>query len=166
MNDNWVNINLKKLAANLLPINWRKPVMLAFVWSIIAPVQIILNEFQLRRKQNIYRVNHNWMICYLEAALNDEFDRIERKIRIDEPDIFPGKYIFTLGEQKPKYLGTMYIRTAAELGDTGVDFTVNMHGVSANIFDIRAQVDFYKLAGTRYNVINLPMQAEEGGIIT
>ena len=95
------------------------------------------------------------MKCYMESALNDEFDPEGRQITIDEPDYYLGKYIYTSGENKPRYLGTMYINTSDELNGTGPDFYVNMHGVVANIYDVRALVDFYRLAGPRYAIINL-----------
>lgn len=94
------------------------------------------------------------MKVYMQSALNDEFDPQLRRIVIDEPDLYLSKYIYTAVEAKPQYLGTLYLRTAAESSDTGLDFTVNMNMVQADKYDVAAMVDFYRLFGTRYNMIN------------
>lgn len=159
MNEHWTKISLRRLSAELLPIAWRKPRMLAFVWSLITPLQIILFDFQSARKRNIYRVNHNWMKCYLQAALNDEFDPQERRITIDETFESNAYYIYTNSmlidpDLSPKYLGTGYLRENAYY-DANQDFVVNMHGVLANWDDVRALVDFYKMDGTRYLIKGL-----------
>lgn len=154
-NQGWFNLDLDKLVILLLPIAWRRPRTVAFLQALVAPLKSLHYNFRINRVKNLYRIRHNWMKCYMEAALNDEFDPQERRITIDEPDVHLNKYIYTEAENKPKYLGTMYLRTLAELDGSGMDFTVNFNGASGNIYDIRALVDFYKLAGPRYNIINL-----------
>lgn len=151
----WYDLDMNRLVILLLPINWRKPKMIAFLQSMAAPLKQLHYDFWLNRRQNLYKVRHNFMICYLQSALNDEFDPQLRRIVIEEPEIFANRYIYTSGEQKPRYLGVMYLRTSEEMGDTGVDFTVNMNGVFADIYDVKGLVDFYKLAGPRYKIINL-----------
>ncbi|MBW7839223.1 MAG: hypothetical protein H3C36_06240 [Chitinophagaceae bacterium] len=151
----WYDLDMNRLIILLMPINWRKPKMIALLQSLAAPLRQLHYDFWLNRRQNLYKVRHNFMICYLQAALNDEFDPQLRRIVIEEPEVFANRYIYTSGELKPRYLGVMYLRTSEELGDTGVDFTVNMNGVFADIYDVRGLVDFYKLAGPRYKVINL-----------
>ena len=101
------------------------------------------------------------MKCYLQSALNDEFDPQERRITIDEDDMFLNKYIFTSGEDKPKFLGTMFLRTSEEYEGTGEDFTVNMHLVKADKHDVEALIDFYKLDGPRYKIINFGLTITE-----
>lgn len=156
INIGWWNLDVSKWVILLLPIEWRQPKNIAFLQSLAEPIKRIHYDFRINRIRNIYMVRHNWMKCYMQEALNDEFDPQERRITIDEPDIFLNKYIYTNAEDKPKYLGTMYLRTSAELNNDGFDFTVNMNGATGNIYDIRALVDFYRIAGPRYNVINLP----------
>lgn len=154
--NNWWDLDMNKLVILLLPIHWRKPKMVAFMQALAAPLRELHYSFVRNRIKNMYRIRHNFMICYMEAALNDEFDPAQRRIRIDEPEMYANRYIYTSGEQQPKYLGTMYLRSSAELEGGGFDFTVNMNGAVADIHDIRALVDFYKLAGPRYN-INMPI---------
>lgn len=149
----WYNIDFNRLVILLLPINWRKSGMTAFMQSLIAPVKELHYQFLQNRKRNVYRIGHNWMKVYMQAALNDEFDPQLRRIVIDEPDL-EGNYIYTAVENKPRYLSKMYLRTSWESSDSGFDFTVNMNMVQADKYDVAAMVDFYRLFGTRYNMIN------------
>lgn len=149
------NIDYNKLIILLLPTFLRKPKIVAFLQSAIAPVVNIHYEFLQRRLEDHYKLDHNWQVCYLEAMLNDRFDIATRKIKIIEGDRYERKYIYTNAELKPKYLGSLFIRPSSDYSDGGFDFTVDMQGVSANIYDVEAQVKFYKLEGTRFNIINL-----------
>ena len=151
----WFALNVDRLVILLLPILWRKPKMVAFLQALAAPIKLIHYDWKIMRVNNLYRIRHNWMKCYLQAALNDEFDPEQRRITIDEPEIFTNKYIYTLGEAKPKYLGKMYLRTHAENSGNGIDFTVNMNGAVANIYDIRAFVDYYKMDGPKYRITGM-----------
>lgn len=155
----WYNLNLKVLAAELLPILWRKPRMLTFLWSLITPVQSIYFEFMAARKRNIYRAKNNWMKCYLQTALNDEFDPQQRRITIDEILESDALYIYNHGmfidpNLEPTYLDDepVYLEMNSAYDDTQ-DFIVNLHSVQANFADVRALVDYYKMDGTRYKII-------------
>ncbi|NLN33875.1 MAG: hypothetical protein GX159_09830 [Flavobacteriaceae bacterium] len=153
--NSWFDLNVDKLVILLLRTYLRFPKRIAYLQTLAKPLKRIHYEWKINRLKNLYRISHNWMKCYMESALNDEFDPQLRRITIDEPDIHLNKYIYTQSENKPKFLGTMYLRTSAELDGSGMDFTVNFNGASGNIYDIRALVDFYKMAGPRYNIINL-----------
>ncbi|MBS7334267.1 MAG: hypothetical protein KIG88_11790 [Weeksellaceae bacterium] len=91
----------------------------------------------------------------MEAVLNDMFDLDLRRVRIIEGDRYERNYIYTHAERKPKYLGTLFLRRAEDYSDTGYDFTVDMANVFADWYDVDALVKFYKLEGTRFNIINL-----------
>lgn len=151
----WFALDVDRLVILLLPILWRKPKMVAYLQALVAPIKLIHYDWKVMRVNNLYRIRHNWMKCYLQAALNDEFDPELRRIRIDEPNIYSNKYIYTLGEGKPKYLGKLYLRTHAESSGNGIDFTVNMNGVAASVYDIRNLVDYYKMDGTKYKIVGL-----------
>ena len=149
------NIDFNKLVILLLPTFMRQSRLIAFMKSAIAPVVRIHYEFLQKRLDDHYKLDHNWQVCYLEAALNDRFDVSERRIKIIEGDQYDRKYIYTEGEQKPKYLGTLFIRQSSDYSDDSFDFTIDMNNVSADFYDVEAQVKFYKLEGTRFNIINL-----------
>lgn len=149
----WYDLDIDKLIILLLPIHWRKPITIAFLQVLASPLKTLHYNWKINRARNIYRVNHNFQKTYLEAALNDEFDPQLRRIRVEEDVVATYNYIYTFGEEKPRNLGIMHLYPHYAY-ESAIDFRVNMSGAGANIFDIRALVDFYKLFGTRYIVIN------------
>ena len=89
----------------------------------------------------------------MRKALNDRFDITERRIRIVDGNRYQRQYIYTRGEQKPKYLDTIYLYDRADYGDTGVDFIVLIpRGLRYNKFEMESLIDFYKLASKRYKI--------------
>lgn len=151
----YYNLNFNKLVQLLLPTFLRKPRIIAYLQCAFTPLIGIYDEFKQLRLDDHYKLDHTWQKCYMEAVLNDMFDLDERKIRIIEGDRYERNYIYTHAEQKPKYLGTLFLRRAEDYSDTGYDFTVDMANVTANHYDVVALVKFYKLEGTRFNIINL-----------
>ncbi len=161
------NIDFNKLAGLLLPTLLRKPKMLAFLRLLITPLKRIHYDFsQKQNNQNgdLYRLKHNGQVCYLRKVLNDNFDKEQRRIRILDGNKFRRKYVYTRGENKTIYLGTMYLRSRSDYADTGVDFLVELpkdvwqrHRSQQNdaerFYAIEAFVDFYRLAGKRYKIV-------------
>lgn len=150
------NIDFNKLVVLLLPTFLRKPRFIGFLRAAINPLSKLYDDFNKYRVDGHKKLDHNWQKCYFEKRLNDIYDSLERKIKVVEDDKYSRQYIFTKGESKPKYLGIIYIRSSNDFADTGSDFTVDMNKVDANEDDLNAQINFYKLAGTRHKIINLP----------
>lgn len=151
----WYNIDIQKLTELLTPTFLRKPKMLAWLQALAFPMQKILDDFNFNRNQNLYNLAHNGQVCYLRAVLNDRFDVSQRRIKISDGNRYRRQYIYTDGERKPKYLGTMYLHDDADYSDTGVDFIVLVPaGLSYNDYEMRAVIDFYKLASKRYKIVN------------
>lgn len=151
----YYNLNFRTLVILLLPTFLRKPRFIAFLQTAIVPLSNLHTKFLQRQKEDHYKLDHTWQKCYLQKVLNDAFDVDLRRITIDEGDRYERKYIYTNAEKKPKYLGLIYLRRAEDFADTGYDFTVNMNGVRADWYDVNAMTRFYKLEGTRFNIINL-----------
>lgn len=149
----WYNLNINKLVGLLLPTFLRKEKMLAWLRALHFPLIKIVDDFNFNRNQNLYNLAHNGQVCYLRKALNDRFDVSERRIKITDGNKYNRQYIYTLGEQKPKYLGMIYLRQNADYSDTGVDFIVLIpNGLKYNKFEAKALIDFYKLASKRYKI--------------
>ena len=149
------NIDYRKLVALLTPPALRKTRLLALLEALILPVRTSYGRFGNNRTSNLYKLAHNGQVCYLRKALNDRFDPSLRRIYIAEGNKYEREYIYTSAEQKPRYLGTMYLRQAGDYADTGVDFRVVVpldYDLENNVYQIRALVDFYKLAGKRYQI--------------
>ena len=149
----WCNLNINKLTELLLPTFLRKPKMLVWLRALHFPLIKIVDDFNFNRNQNLYNLAHNGQVCHLCGALNNRFDIAQRRIKIIDGNKYKREYIYTDGEKKPKFLGTIYLRDDADYSDTGVDFVVLIPaGLNYNDYEMRALIDFYKLASKRYKI--------------
>ena len=149
----WYNLNINKLTELLTPTFLRKERMLAWLRVLHFPLIKIMDDFNFNRNQNLYNLAHNGQVCYLRKALNDRFDIAQRRIKIIFFNDTATTEIYTDGEKKPKFLGRMYLRDDADYSDTGVDFVVLIPaGLNYNDYEMRALIDFYKLASKRYKI--------------
>lgn len=151
----WFNIDISKLTELLTPTFLRRPKMLAWLRALHRPLEQVVDAFNTNRNANLYNLAHNGQVCYLRAALNDRFDVSHRRIKIADGNRYKRQYIYTDGEQKPKFLGTMFLHDDADYSDTGVDFIVLIpSGLSYNNYEMLAVIDFYRLAGKRYKIVS------------
>ena len=149
----WYQLDINKLIELLTPTFLRKERMLAWLRVIHFPLIKIMDDFNFNRNQNLYNLAYNGQVCYLRKALNDRFDIAQRRIKIIDGNKYKREYIYTDGEKKPKFLGTIYLHDDADYSDTGVDFVVLIPaGLNYNDYEMRALIDFYKLASKRYKI--------------
>lgn len=149
----WYNLNINKLTELLTPTFLRKEKFLAWLRALHFPLIKVLDDFNFSRNDNLYNLAHNGQVAYLRGALNDRFDKSQRRIKIADGNRYQRQYIYTRGEQNPKYLGKIYLYDRADYGDTGVDFIVLIpRGLIYNEYEMKALVDFYKLASKRYKI--------------
>lgn len=149
----WYNLDINKLTALLTPTFLRKEMFLAWLRVLHFPLIEIVDKFNFNRNENLYNLAHNGQVCYLRGALNDRFDPSQRRIKIADGNRYQRQYIYTRGEQKPKFLGKIYLYDRVDYGDTGVDFIVLIpNNLVFNEYEMKALVDFYKLASKRYKI--------------
>lgn len=149
----WNQIHINRLTELLTPTFLRKQKFLAWLRALHFPLIKIVDDFNFNRNQNLYNLAHNGQVCYLRKALNDRFDVGQRRIKIADGNRYQRQYIYTRGEQKPKFLGKIYLYDRADYGDTGVDFIVLIpNNLVFNEYEMKALVDFYKLASKRYKI--------------
>ena len=149
----WFKLDINKLVILLTPTFLRQKRFLAWIKALHSPLTKVIDDFNENRKQNLYNLAHNGQVCHLRAALNDRFDVSQRRIKITEGNRYKRPYIYTDAEKKPKYLSVIYLRDDADYGDTGVDFIVQVPtDLVYNDYEIRALIDFYKLASKRYKI--------------
>lgn len=149
----WFNIDYKKLPILILPTFLRHPIHKAWLQALLSPLEDIRHAFEKKRNTDFYKLNHNGQVCKLRAALNDRFDVSERRIYIDDGNKYQRQYIYTDGEQKPKYLGIIYLYDDSEYEDTGVDFIVWIPtNLQYDSYEMNALINFYKLASKRYKI--------------
>lgn len=148
----WYKVDFKRLGILFLPVSLRKPRMIGIVHALLAPLISLHYYFIQYRNGNMYKLQHNGQICYLRKALNDVFDS-ERRIRIVDGNEFERVYIYARAENKPVYLGKMYLRQRNDYVDSAVDFIVQVPvGLVYDNYQMRALIDYYKLAGMRYKI--------------
>lgn len=150
----WFAINWSRLSILLTPTFLRESIMDAWVKLLVSGVGDVHYAWLQFRTANIYNLAHNSQKCYLRGALNDRFDNQLRRIRIDDGNAFKRKYIYTDAEEKPKFLGTMFLYDDSDYADTGVDFIVVVPaGLMYSIYEMKALIDFYRLASKRYKIV-------------
>lgn len=157
-------IDFNNLAVSLLPTSLRQTQMIAWVKVLVSQIVSLNYKFNQKRNEDLYKLAHNGQVCYLRKALNDAFDPTQRRIIITDGNRYAPKYIYTVGEQKPNFLGTVYIRDTSVYGDTGADFLVllpldvwNAYKTEIRIgeyrfYEIEALVNYYKIASKRYKI--------------
>ena len=99
-------------------------------------------------------------MCFLEKFLNDRYDISLRRIRIVDGVYADAVYLFLRAENKPMYLYTraenkpVYLFTRAETAGAKTNFIVVIPaGVKFNENQLRGEIDSYKLAGMKYDIV-------------
>ena len=153
----WVKIDFNRLALLLVPTVLRKPRVSALVQCLVSPIKFLYEEWLWEREQNLYLLKHTGQVCSLRKSLNDTFDVIPRRIRIGNGVLYRRKYLYTAVENYPRFLGrnttTLYLRTAEEYADTGVDFwIIAPKELQPEAFRIRAWTNQFKQDVKRYSI--------------
>lgn len=153
----WYKINFNKLVVQLMPTFLRQPRMIAFISLFSAELTKLHNAWLIKKSQNDETwLRHNSQVCKLRKILNDEFDDLQRRIIITDGQLYDRQYIYTLGENKPKYLGKLFIRQNTDYADTGIDFFVVVPveiNIEQNKYKLEALINRYRLASKRYKII-------------
>ena len=116
----------------------------------------LLYAFQQARTADLYNLAHNSQVCYLRKALNDEFDPQQRRIRIEDGKQNERLYIYPRSANRPLFLGKVFLYQRGDYIDGGVDFIVVIpQGLQYDKYKLEALVNFYKLAGKRWQISQL-----------
>lgn len=155
---NIFDLNIKKYAALITPPFLRNGVLMAFLYSFIKPLNELYQLFLISRKANLIKLKFNYQVCSLEYRLNDAFDPLERRIKIESAIIYDLIFLYTEAEDdqyynKTKWLSDnpIYLRTEAEIYSI-YDFIVLIPNTNINEYRLRAEIDFYKLPSKQYKI--------------
>lgn len=159
----WYNINWDVLLINLLPSFLRKPFLVGYIRSLVAPIESLHYKWHNWRLDNIYKIEHTGQVCSLRGSLNDKFDPVERRIYIGDGQFFDTTYIYTEAEEQKLNVytegeeSTIWLRTESETADTGLDFIVFVPVaiVASQIYALRAHIELYKAGGFRYSIFEI-----------
>ncbi|WP_187477856.1 hypothetical protein [Amniculibacterium sp. G2-70] len=159
MTDEVFNINFKKLAILWLPTFLRKSLLMNFVAVLVAPLESLYIIFLRVRKKNLIQVKTTCQKFSIQKRLNDEFDPLERRIKIVPAVIYNGTYLYTESEDdtqhtKTKWLHTanpIYLRTESELYSE-FDFIVEIPNTGINEYRLKGEIEYYMLQSKNYKI--------------
>lgn len=160
-------INFKRLVVFLLPTFLRKRRTYEYLLALIEPIVVLYTEFKKYRADVIYRLEHDSTVYSIENVLNDSFDPQLRRIEIK--DVFEGQplYFYEEAANKPVYFypesdnKPVYFYGDSYFAPATTDFIVLMPddlkppigSLSLRISEIKKEVDYYKLASKRYEIV-------------
>lgn len=161
----WFNVDFNKFGIEQLPIKWRDAISIAYLKSLLKPIDKIYYSWTNWRIDNNYKLEHTGQVCSLRGSLNDKFDPSLRRIYIGDGQLNETTYVHTEAEYQELHTNTeaednddtMYVYTEAETADTGLDFIVYVPAVIVNteIHALIAHIEFYKAGGKRYTIISI-----------
>lgn len=106
------NLDWPTFIQALLPYWWRKPNMIAWLRTLLSAVIGLYDDLVTFRSRTIYDLQITGQTIYLEKALNDRFDFINRQIYIENLADLTQFYIYNKVEaQPPVYLYNKYDAT-------------------------------------------------------
>jgi len=141
---------------------WRQTAFVAWVYSLLKPLETL--SLDLKAKSLHYRriIQHNSQQMVLSGILNEVFDSVSQRIRVETvADQEIRLYIRKLSEGIPpkvfirlnsEVFDKVYIRYANET--SGGAFIVYVpSSLMAKEDEIKAWVDYFKLADKQYTII-------------
>lgn len=160
MNENSFNINFRKLVVEWLPTFLRSPLILAFSFVMISPLERLYIEFLRKRTEHINRMQHNFQKFSMQKRLNDVFDVVERRIEIVSALNYIGTYLYTEAEDDAQFSKTkwlygdvspIYLRTESE-PSTDFDFIVLIPNTQIDQDQLKAEIEYYMLQSKQYRI--------------
>lgn len=153
-------INWNRLALILLPLRYRTGTVYGLFKSMIAGIVTAYNtlvDYDVKVK---YKLAHTSQVWSIEAVLNDRFDVVLRRIKIVDAGGFDVTCLFPDGDVRPVILNSdtsepFLIHPDSSYFASSYDFIVVLPYFfpEADIYELRALVNFYKLAGKRYDIL-------------
>jgi hypothetical protein len=158
----WSTISFKKLVLLLLPTFLRKSKTIAFVDSLISPMQDIADD-------TLYKMQHTGITINLEKMLNEAYNiagydhqnhHATKKIYIEDIPRREKLYIHTEDESAVIFLEDEDLDSENDIfvdgpqeGNIAYSFIIFMPDtVSFDEITLRAKVDFYRYFGKKYTI--------------
>ena len=162
MNSRYYDVNYAQYAMQLLTNNYRTDMVIAIIKAITAPLSEIHTQFDTLRTGIDF--NTYSQVCYMQGLLNDNFDPLERRIRIRNAAIDYGFYLLhKRNKKKPIRLARRGIKpyywcTRGMLRSHNIDFEVLLpagYRLSEEEENrMRNLVNISKLASKQYIITN------------
>jgi len=153
-------IDWTRFVAWIWPPIIRQVFWVSFCRALIAPVVTVYNRFMLYRDDVMYKLAHTSQVWSIEKVLNDAFDPVSRRIYITDPGYFEVTLINRDTDEPPHTIlqdaagPILYISGDSAYAGGSYDFIVVLpyQFSASDIYRLRALVDYYKLAGKRYDI--------------
>lgn len=155
-----MNINIINLARQLLPPHKRQPVRLSFLQSFLRPLQTIFDEFDEWRTNTRMMINVNSQVRMFEGYLRKKY---KEPISIKIETFNDGLLLVGLEEEGTAMMPEIGLETEDRFASVPLDGEIRNHFgdvdfivyIPANIDInlIRAEIENYKQAFTKYNII-------------
>jgi len=160
-----LGLNFKEVFKHLVPVPLRGERFVAWIGSLLQPVQSLNATFADEAEAIRYALKLNGQVIYLEHLLNDVFDPSLRRIYIDDPidtQVITA-YVFNKAEaQSPLYIynkveavnGLAVIYNKGELNNSTDDFIVHVPAADLTAtaqVQMRFYINKYRIAGKRYS---------------
>lgn len=148
------NINFKRLARQFVKNELKGKKFLSAIYAFTSFLQKLHSEFLLYKKSVEYRLLISPQVCYLEKALNDKYDIVDRRIFISPGVEYQAWVIYNKveGIERKKVLYTKaeatetVVYSKSEAASFGVDFFINVPAViSFNQQELLAYIGGYCL---------------------
>ncbi|GIZ10293.1 hypothetical protein [Flavobacterium sp. UMI-01] len=152
----WHKVDYDKLVLLLLPTFMRQSKLFGYLKALVSPIASLHYQWSRLRDDNLKKLSYNSQKCYLRGALNDRYDTNLRRISIETTGNKAQDYIYTPAENLPVFLGTMWIEPEFNYVGTTVDFLVYVPAdvMNTKLNEIMATLEFYVLAGKKYQIIS------------
>ena len=154
------DINFQSFVRQLLPVRLRQSKTIRWLQCLITPVIELYHTFSDNRTNNLYILSHNSQVVYLQAALNDVFDPISRRIYIIDGGTSDPLYIYLVAEIQPTWLGLVaeigstfysnpqWLYTNTEAASSVNSFVIRVPvSITFDTYRMKALIDKYRLAG-------------------
>ena len=154
--------NIRKWIEQMLPFFFRKVWLIAFIYSMLAPLQALFDDFIAYKKTIEQKLKYNSQQIVLTNLLNNIFDNSSRRIRIETSnDKLTNEYDYLIDDAGADTGFDFMIVDGVDaeysymLADyvSDIDFTVYVPiSLSASEAQIKARIDFYLLASKKYSI--------------
>lgn len=148
------DVDLRRLALQMLPMCLRKPLMGALVYAVTKPIDLELNDMISYRNEVNEEMRRNGQTCNLRRVLNDLFDPQYRGISIIETDHNTGVTLSRRADGKTMATPQI-LNNRGYGGSSDLDFAVRLPGRLKGVVDerqVNSVVRRYKLAGMRFGL--------------
>lgn len=159
----YYNTNYSYLATLLLPVRLRAALTTALIRAMIQPLNRINDSF-VKYRDSLIKSSSS-QVCYLQAKLNDEFDYLERRIKIRTTAIdlmslithdikTDSRILVPSVDSKNRVLLNARYQIGSSLKDFEIVFPKGYTLSSSEQIKLRLIVNRHKLASKKYSITN------------